>query len=127
MPATEHLLLAASVLLLVSVIASKTSGRLGVPALLLFLVIGMVAGSEGPGGIAFDDPHLAQTLGVLALALILFAGGADTDWKAVRPALWDALSLATVGVVLTAAALAAALALLLGYSFLKAFLLGAIV
>lgn len=127
MLATEHLLLVASVLLLLSVIASKTSGRLGVPALLLFLVVGMVAGSDGPGGIAFDDPGLAQTLGVIALAFILFAGGADTEWRAVRPALWEALALSTVGVVVTAGTLAAATTLLLGYSFLEAFLLGAIV
>jgi NhaP-type Na+/H+ and K+/H+ antiporter len=58
-------------LLLLSVIASKTSGRLGVPALLVFIAIGMLAGSEVPGGIAFDDPWLAQSLGVVALALIL--------------------------------------------------------
>ncbi|HUG38599.1 MAG TPA: hypothetical protein VML54_16700, partial [Candidatus Limnocylindrales bacterium] len=63
----ESLLLLAAVLLLLGVVASKTSGQLGVPALLLFLVIGMLAGSEGPGGIEFDDPWLAQALGVVAL------------------------------------------------------------
>ncbi|MBM4441310.1 MAG: potassium/proton antiporter [Candidatus Rokubacteria bacterium] len=123
----ESLLLVASVLLLVSIIASKSTGRLGVPALLLFLVIGMLAGSEGPGGIAFDDPGLAQALGVLALALILFAGGADTDWRSVRPVVWEALALSTLGVFITAVTLAALLHLLLQYSFREALLLGAIV
>jgi cell volume regulation protein A len=123
----ESLLLVGSVLLLASVIASKTSGRLGVPALLLFLVIGMLAGSEGPGRIEFDDLRLAQSLGVLALALILFAGGADTDWRLVRPTLWEAVALSTLGVLATAVTLAALLHVLLQYSFLQALLLGAIV
>ncbi|MBI4270114.1 MAG: potassium/proton antiporter [Candidatus Rokubacteria bacterium] len=127
MAAPETLLLVASVLLLVSVIASKTSGRLGVPALLLFLAIGMLAGSDGPGGIEFDDARLAQSLGVLALALILFAGGLDTDWSSVRPALWEGLGLSIVGVLGTAITLATLLHLVLQYSFLEALLLGAIV
>jgi cell volume regulation protein A len=127
MASPETLLLVAAVLLLLSVIASKTSGRLGVPALLLFLVIGMLAGSEGPGGIEFDDPQLAQSLGVLALALILFAGGVDTDWRSVRPVLWAALSLSTLGVLATAITLAASLHLLLTFPFVEALLLGAIV
>jgi cell volume regulation protein A len=127
MASPETLLLVAAVLLLLSVIASKTSGRLGVPALLLFLVIGMLAGSEGPGGIEFDDPQLAQSLGVLALVLILFAGGVDTDWRSVRPVLWAALSLSTLGVLATAITLAASLHLLLTFPFVEALLLGAIV
>lgn len=123
----ETILLVASGLLIVSIIASKTTGRLGVPALLLFLVVGMLAGSEGPGGIAFDDPWLAQSLGVVALALILFAGGLDTDWAGVRPVLWHGAALATVGVILTAAALGAFVHLVLGFSLLEGLLLGAIV
>jgi cell volume regulation protein A len=123
----ESLLLVGSVLLLASVIASKTSGRLGVPALVLFLVIGMLAGSEGPGRIEFDDPRLAQSAGVLALVLIIFAGGADTDWRLVRPTLWEALALSTLGVLATAVTLAALLHVLLQCSFLQALLLGAIV
>jgi cell volume regulation protein A len=78
-------MLIASVLLIASA-ASKVS-RLGVPALLLFLAIGMLAGSEGPGGIAFDNPLTAQSLGIVALALILFGGGLDTQWQDVRPVL----------------------------------------
>jgi cell volume regulation protein A len=117
----------ASGLLLFSVVSSKTSGRLGVPALLAFMLIGMLAGSEGPGGIAFDDPWVAQSLGVLALALILFAGGIDTEWSTVRPVLFEGVALATVGVLVTAGVLGALVHLVLGYSLLEGMLLGAIV
>src|SRR6185437_14030754 len=98
----EHLLLGLSSLLLISVLASKASGRLGVPALLLFLFIAMLAGSEGPGGIGFDYPRLAQSMGVIALTLILFSGGLDTRWQTIRPVMGKGASLATVGVCLTA-------------------------
>ena len=66
----EYLLLAASILLLVSIIAIKTLNRMGVPTLLFFLLIGMLAGSDGPGGIYFDDPWVAQSLGLLKNSLI---------------------------------------------------------
>src|SRR4030065_2699710 len=98
----ETILLIAAVMLLVSILASKSSGRLGVPALLFFLVIGMLAGSDGPGGIYFDDPWLAQSLGVLALAFILFSGGLDTEWRSVKPVLWKGIALSTLGVLGTA-------------------------
>src|SRR3990167_8822150 len=98
---TEHILLGISILLLLSVIASKVSARLGVPALLIFLGIGMLAGSDGLGGIHFDDPGLAQSIGVIALAFILFSGGLDTPWKTVRPVLWKGFSLSTLGVLLS--------------------------
>ena len=62
-PSIEYLLLVIAVLILVSVLANKVSGRLGVPALLVFLLVGMLAGSEGPGGIYFDDPWIAQAVG----------------------------------------------------------------
>ena len=78
------LLLGVAMLLLASVLASKASSRFGVPALLLFLAVGMLAGSDGPGGIAFDYPRLAQSLGIVALAFILFGGGLDTQWEDVR-------------------------------------------
>src|ERR671936_54144 len=91
----EDLLLGISTLLLLSVLASRASGKLGVPALLLFLAIGMLAGSEGLGGIEFDYPRLAQSLGVIALTLILFAGGLDTRWFDIRPVIWKGLILST--------------------------------
>ncbi|MGH7300383.1 MAG: cation:proton antiporter, partial [Candidatus Rokuibacteriota bacterium] len=123
----EPVLLTVSVLLVLAVVASKTSGRLGVPALLVFLIIGMLAGSEGPGGIHFDDPKAAQAVGVIALACVLFAGGLDTEWRAVRPQAWRGLSLSTVGVAATTGALGGFLHHALGYTWLEGLLLGAIV
>src|SRR5680860_1394239 len=95
-------MVAVAALLVLGVLASKVSDRLGVPALLLFLVVGMLAGSEGIGGIDFSNVALAQDVGVVALAFILFAGGLDTQWAAVRPVLKRALLLATFGVLFTA-------------------------
>ena len=123
----EHLLVGAGVLVLLSIVASKVSGRVGLPALILFLLVGMLAGSEGIGGIEFDDPLLAQSLGVVALAFILFSGGLDTEWRAVRPVLGPGVALATVAVVLTAATVGVASMWVLGLPLLHGLLLGAIV
>lgn len=110
-----------------SIIATRTSSRLGVPALLFFLALGMVAGSEGPGGIAFEDYGIAQTVGVVALVFILFSGGLDTDWSAIRPVLWQGVALANVGVVLSAVLLGGFALVVLGLDWQTALLLGAIV
>ena len=123
----DSILFAAAMLLLISVLASKASDRLGVPALLIFLVLGMLAGSDGPGGIYFDDAWTAQFLGVIALALILFAGGIDTHWQSVRPIVTPAVALSSVGVLLTALLVGAMARLALGFSWLEGLLLGAIV
>ncbi len=123
----ELILLAASSLLLLSILGSRVLGRFGIPSLLLFLAIGMLAGSDGPGGIYFDDPRLAQSLGVVALVLILFAGGLDTEWEAVRPVLWKGLVLSTVGVFITAFLAGGFVSLILGFSLLNGMLVGAIV
>lgn len=127
MPPFEHILLGVSVLLLLSILASKASGRLGVPALVIFLAIGMLAGTDGIGHIHFDNNVHAQSLGVVALAYILFAGGLDTDWKAVKPVLGPALILATLGVALTAALVGWFAITFLGFSMLEGLLLGAII
>lgn len=123
----EHVLLWLSILLLLSVLASRASAKLGVPALLLFLAIGMLAGSEGPGGIGFDHPGLAQSLGVVALTIILFAGGLDTHWFDIRPVIWKGILLSTVGVCLTTGLVAWFAAAFLGFTLLEGLLLGAIV
>ncbi len=123
----EAFLILLALLLLAGVFASKISDRFGVPALLLFLVVGMVAGSEGLGGIYFDDAALAQQIGVVALVLILFSGGLDTDWPRVRPVLRQGVLLATLGVTLTAAVVGLAAHLLVGFSLTEGLLLGAIV
>lgn len=123
----DHLLLGISILLLFSIAASKASGRLGVPALLLFLLIGMLAGSEGPGGIYFADPWLTQCLGITALVFILFDGGLQTKWKDIQPILWRGFALSTFGVMITAAIVGGIAVYLLNLPILEAMLLGAIV
>ncbi len=123
----EFILLAASGLLLLSVIASKAFGKMGIPALLLFLGIGMMAGSDGPGGIHFDNPWLAQSLGVVALSFILFAGGLDTEWESVRKVLGIGIGLSTVGVAATAGLVGWFAVAALHMSWLEGLLIGAIV
>jgi len=122
-----QVVVAAAVLLLASVFASKAAGRFGVPALLLFLAVGMLAGSDGPGGLPFDNPGLAQALGIVALAFILFGGGLDTSWTEVRPVAAPAVALATLGVLVTAGLTGWFASWLLGLSPLEGLLLGAIV
>lgn len=123
----DQLLLIGGFLLLASIVASKATGRLGVPALLVFVLIGVLAGSEGPGGIYFDDPLLARSLGVTALVFILFSGGMDTSWSSVRPIFWPAFALATIGVALTALLVGLFANAVLGFTLLEGLLLGAIV
>ncbi|GCE95046.1 Na+/H+ antiporter [Arthrospira platensis NIES-46] len=101
MIAIEYLSIAIAILLLASVIASKAASRLGVPSLLLFLMIGILAGSEGLGGIKYNNPELTRAVGDMALIIILFSGGLDTKWAKIRPVLIPGLTLATVGVGLT--------------------------
>lgn len=98
---TENILFVGSLLLFVSLIAGKTGYRFGVPALLLFLLVGMLFGSDGLG-IQFNDPHYAQFIGMIALSIILFSGGMDTKMKEIRPVLKEGIVLATIGVFLTA-------------------------
>lgn len=123
----EHILLGVAVLLLLSVISSKASTQLGVPSLVLFLVIGMLAGSDGPGGIYFDDPWMAQSLGTVALIFILFSGGLDTKWKEIKPILWRGAVLSTFGVILTAVIVGCAVYYILDFTILESMLLGAII
>lgn len=123
----EYVLIGASILLLISVLVSKISDRFGVPALLLFLILGMLAGSDGFGGIYFDDPALAQFIGIIALVLILFSGGLSTEWNEVRPVFKEGLLLSTFGVLITAITVGLFASVLLGFSFLEGLLLGSIV
>jgi len=123
----EYIIFGASVLLLVSIFAGKAASRLRVPALLIFLLVGMFAGSEGPGGIEFEDPWAAQLLGVLALAFIIFSGGLHSSWNRVAPVLKPGVSLSTIGVFLTAILVGLFAHVILGFSLLTALLLGAIV
>lgn len=123
----EKIILIGSVLLLMSIVAGKTSRRFGVPTLILFLIVGMLAGSEGIGGIYFDDPHIAQFVGITALNFILFSGGLDTNWQTIKPVIWQALSLSTLGVFITAFMVGLFAHFILHFSLAEGLLLGSIV
>jgi cell volume regulation protein A len=124
--ATALVLAVFGVLLGISTVSSRASERVGLPVALLFLGIGMLAGSEGIGGLAFEDYRLAFRLGTVALVLILFDGGLNTPLAAVRQAIRPAALLATVGVAGTAGLMGAA-AHWVGFPWPAALLLGAIV
>ncbi len=117
----------AAVLLLAGVLLSKTSSRIGVPSLLLFLGVGMLAGSEGLLGVDFEDFALAQRYGIVALAFILFSGGAGTAWHDIRRVLVPGVALATVAVLLSATVLGALAAFIIGMPLLHGMLLGSII
>jgi cell volume regulation protein A len=123
----EQDIVIAAVLLLTAVLAGKASSRLGIPALLFFVALGMLAGSEGPGGIPFNNPQQAQALGVIALAFILFAGGLDTRREVIRPVLWKAVSLSSLGVLITALLVGWCAHIVLKLPWAESFLVGAIV
>ncbi|MCE7055448.1 potassium/proton antiporter [Algoriphagus sp. AGSA1] len=123
----QNILLISSVLLLAGVLASRTSGKTGIPLLLIFLGVGMLAGSDGLGGIKFENPAITQLLGIIALTYILFSGGMDTKWPSIKPVLWAGVSLSTIGVLLTSASLGAFVYWITDLSVLESLLLGAIV
>jgi cell volume regulation protein A len=122
---TAWLLAITGILLAVSAVLSRASSRIGVPAVLVFMLVGMLAGSEGPGGIFFEDYALSLRLGMVALAFILFDGGLNTSVRTLRSVLLPAATLATVGVLVTALLLAVG-ARILGFGWTEALLLGAV-
>ncbi len=125
--AIEQVLLAVSLLLLMGVFSSKVSDRFAIPVLLLFLAIGMLAGSEGIGKIYFDSASLAKSIGIVALIFIIFHGGLDTDWEETRTVFWQGAILSTAGVLLTAVLTGYFAMVILKFSFLEGMLLGSIV
>jgi potassium/hydrogen antiporter len=124
---TENILLIGSILLFISLIAGKTSYRFGFPVLILFLSIGMLAGSEGLGGIYFDNPRIAQFIGIVSLNFILFSGGLDTDWGTIRKVLWRGITLSTVGVILTALMVGIFVWAITDFTIYEGLLLGSII
>ena len=126
MTGIEQLIPAAALLIAVSVLASKASTKIGLPALLIFIVMGMLAGSEGLGGVYFDNAPLAKAAGVLALSIILFAGGLGTDIKAVKPVVKEGLALAVAGTVFTALVAGLFAHFALGFSLPAGLLLGSV-
>lgn len=122
----ELLLLSFGVLLLISLLVSRLGGHLGIPGLLLFLGVGMAVGSDGLG-LQFNDYQTAQNIGTVALCFILFQGGLTTHWDETKPVIKRGISLATIGVLVTAGVMAVTAHYGLRWPWLQAWLLGAIV
>lgn len=120
------MVLVAGALLAAGLLASLVAGRLRVPSLLLFLGLGMLVGSDGFGWLHFNDYQLAQVVGIIALALILFEGGLASGWHEIRPVFVPAFSLATFGTLATALIVGFAASLLFDMPVLQGLLLGAI-
>jgi cell volume regulation protein A len=120
-------LLLVGALLAASVLVALGSARTGVPVLVAFLALGMLLGSDGPGGIDFDDAELAREVGIVGLVLILFEGGLQTSWRRLRSVAVPAALLSTVGVVVTMLLTGVAAQALFDLTWLEAFLLGAVV
>ena len=97
----ELLLLVGSILFFISMLVGKAGTRYGVPVLLLFLVVGMVFGSD-VFGLVFENVQVAQVIGSVCLIMILFSGGLDTKYTEIKPIVWPGVILATIGVLLTA-------------------------
>ncbi|MDD3517150.1 MAG: potassium/proton antiporter [Chromatiales bacterium] len=127
MELTNQIIFIGSAVLLFSVLASVITTRVGIPLLLVFLALGMLLGEEGPGGVRFDDVQSAHLFGSLALAIILFDGGLRTPAKSFRVGLRPAIGLATVGVLITAAATGLFAAWMLDLGWIEGLLIGAIV
>jgi cell volume regulation protein A len=123
----NHAVLIGAVLVMLSILASVVAQRTGAPLLLVFLGIGMMAGAEGAGGIQFQNFESAYLVGTIALAVILFDGGMRTRAESSRVGLRPALSLATIGVVLTTGMIGLAVSLLLDFDWRQGLLIGAIV
>ena len=119
--------LVTGLLLFMSLVAGALSEKIKVPALILFLGIGMLAGVDGPGGLDFSDANAANSVGTFALAFILFSGGFQTKWADIKPIVTQGVVLSTLGVLLTAVVMAIPIAMLPQFTYKDAFLLGAIV
>lgn len=120
-------ILIVSLLLICSILAVQFSVKVNAPSLLFFILFGMIAGSDILGIINFSNPEIAQLVGMMALVIILFDGGMQTQWKTIRPVAAPAISLATVGVLLTSALVGVAAYFLFDLNWAEAFLMGALV
>lgn len=123
----ESYLTGIGAILFISIFSSKLSSKFGIPLLLIFLILGMLMGSEGILGIEFDNPQIAQIIGTIALLFILYDGGLSTNYEDVKPILREGSILATLGVLLTAFVMSIFTYFLLDFTFLESLLLGAII
>jgi potassium/hydrogen antiporter len=122
----DNIILIGSLLLFVSLLASRTA-KYGIPSLLLFLLVGMLAGSDGIGGISFYDPHIAKFIGAIALSFILFSGGLETKKTDIKPIFWQGILLSTLGVIFTCVIVGLLVITFTNFSLLEGLLLGAII
>lgn len=122
----DNILLVGSLLVFISVLASK-SNKFGFPSMLLFLAVGILAGSDGIGGIFFYDTHIAKSIGIVALIMILFSGGLDTRFSDIKPIMWQGILLSTVGVLLTSLFVGVFVSLVTNLSIYEGLLLGSII
>ena len=120
-------LLLVGAVLCASALVALGAARIGVPVLVAFLALGMLLGSDGPGGIEFDDAELARSVGIVGLVLILFEGGLQTSWRRLRSVAVPAALLSTVGVVVTTLLTGVAAQALFDLTWLESLLLGAVV
>src|ERR1700686_4065907 len=120
-------ILLGSLLVLAGILSSLVALRFGAPLLLVFLLLGMLAGEGGPGGVKFDDVRTAYTVGSIALALILFDGGLRTRFATFKSVLAPSMVLATAGVLITTLLTAPVAKLVLGIGWVEAMLIGAVV
>lgn len=123
----SYFILSIGLFLIIGVLTSKFSTRLGVPALVLFMLVGMLAGSDGLGLIHFGDYDLARLIGTVALIIIIFDGGLQTKWTTVKPVIVPTISLATLGVILTAVVVGVGAKYVLGVTWFEGLLFGSIV
>jgi cell volume regulation protein A len=121
------LLLLVGAVLSASIVVAFGAAQTGLPVLVAFLALDMLLGSDGPGGIAFDDAELARQVGIIGLALILYEGGLQTSWRRLREVAVPTALLSTVGVMVSAVLTGLAAHVLLDLSWLEAILLGAVV
>lgn len=124
---SDELLLTITAALVAALLGVRYAMRFGVPVILFFIIAGMLAGSEGIGGIEFENYELAQAVGTLALVIIMFDGGFHTDRKLFRLGLWPGITLATLGTFGTAVLVAGFAVWFLGFTWIQGLLLGSIV
>jgi cell volume regulation protein A len=122
----DNILIIGSLLIFISLLASRTA-KYGIPSLLLFLLVGMLAGSDGPGGISFYDPRIAKFIGAIALSFILFSGGLGTKKADIKPIFWQGILLSTLGVIITCTTIGLLVSTFTNFSLIEGLLLGAIV